>query len=830
MPIDIILWRLMHRLYSFSLVFKRHFFTVATACLIFAGCSYSPPEPIPVKISQKEVSFLDDVKPILDKRCVTCHSCYNSPCQAKFSSFDGIDRGGSKEKVYLAERLFSQRPTRLFTDATTTAQWRQKKFFSLRDNISTDEDGESIAQDDDLSNAMVYNNSIMGHMLYDKKQNPEVIGEYAPEYDDIMCAETLEEVSEFQDKHPNHGMPYGLPALNDKEYAVIMQWLAQGAQGPEEVKQKELERPSVSAQKEIAKWETFLNIDDAKHTMTARYLYEHYILAHLNFKQAPNEFYTLVRSSTPPGEKIDVIATLRAYDDPKTEKFYYRFEKIYSTIVHKTHIVVELDDSKLKFIQELFIDEPWLEEPHIIAYNDNTLNANPFLVFAQIPPASRYRFMLDESEYFVRTFIRSPSCRGQIALNVIEDHFWVMFQDPRYDIGVTEKNFLVEQAQNLRMPIETGSDERIYQVFSDSYRKLYEQFYDAKMQKVAEVAPNGWPIEGIWKGRLASDSPALTIYRHFDSASVHKGTIGQLPKTMWVIDYAQFERIYYTLVVGFDVFGNVSHQTNVRRYMDFLRLEGEINFTLYMPENKRREILASWYLGDGIADDIQKGRDNTPAIHNSIVFKTNTPKQEFIETLVDTHFNKDTGIHFDDLNYFRTNETIPSLPEVYMTKADYERGLRALTAPGTGFVRHIVDNGVNIAFVRIRMNKAEDIFGTFVINRWHDNVNSLFGETNRLDPSKDTMDIIKGSVGSYPNIFLDVKQEDLSDFFDMLKNFKKDDVYIAKLKKYAISRSDENFWEYFDWFQERFNQEDSLNAGLYDLNRYYRKPWDKKEE
>jgi fatty acid cis/trans isomerase CTI len=610
---------------------------------------------------------------------------------------------------------------------------------------------------------------------------------------------------------------------------VIMQWLAQGAKGPNEAQQKELENPSVSAQKEIEKWERFLNQDDAKHAMTARYLYEHYILAHLNFKASPEEFYTLVRSSTPPGEKIDVIATLRAYDDPKTDTFYYRFEKIHSSIVHKTHIVVELADEKLERIKVLFIETPWMQEPYLVGYEDKALNANPFLVFAQIPPASRYQFMLDASEYFVRTFIRSPSCRGQIALNVIQDHFWVMFQDPRYDIGVIEKDFLVEQADNLRMPIETGSDKKIYKVFSDSYRNLYEQFYDAKMHKTAERAPNGWPIEGIWKGRLASDAPALTIYRHFDSASVHKGTLGELPKTMWVIDYAQFERIYYALVVGFDVFGNVSHQTNVRRYMDFLRLEGEINFNLYMPEEKRREILASWYLGDGIADDIQKGRDNAPLIHNSIIFQTDQPKRELIERLVDTHFIKETGIHFDKINYFRSADEVPSLPTEYKTRTDYERGLRALTAPGTGFVRYVVDNEMNVAFVRVRMKNAEEIFGSFVINRWHDNVNSLFGETNRLDPRKDTLDILNGSVGSYPNIFFDVKEEELPDFFDMLKNFKEEDVYVYKLKKYAISRSDKDFWSYFDWFQDKFYENDPLNAGLYDLNRYYRKPWDKKE-
>ena len=799
-------------------------FLVLSFILILSGCSYSPPEPIQVEVSTKKVEYLHDVKPILDNRCVSCHSCYNSPCQAKFSSFDGIDRGGSKARVYLAERLFSQKPTRLFTDAKTTEQWRDKEFFSLTQNISQEQDEK--VQD---NNNTVYINSIMGHMLYGKKQNPEIIGEFAPDYDDLSCVKTLEEVGEFQEKHPNHGMPYGFPALSDKEYNVIMQWLAQGAKGPNKEEQKALERPSSLAQAEIDKWESFLNMQDAKHKMTARYLYEHYILAHLYFKTAPNEFYTLVRSSTPPGEKIDVIATLRAYDDPKIEKFYYRFEKIYSTIVHKTHIVVKLGDEALARINELFIDIAWTEEPHVMSYSDKKLNANPFLIFAQIPPASRYQFMLDESEYFVRTFIRSPSCRGQIALNVINDHFWVMFQDPKYDIGVTQKNFLTQQVDNLRMPIETGSDKIIYKVFSDEYRKLYEQYYRAKIKKTLEVAPDGWPIDGIWKGKHADDAPVLTIYRHFDSASVHKGTIGKLPRTMWVIDYAQFERIYYALVVGFDVFGNVSHQTNVRRYMDFLRLDGELNFTLYMPKEKRKEIFASWYIGDSIADDVQKGKGHMlDEVGNSIKFKTANPKQELIEKLVDTHFTKETEIGFDEVNYFRMGDKIPTLPKKYTTQADYKRALRSLTAPGTGFIKHIVDNGVNIALTRIRRTNKEDIVGTFVVNRWHDNVNSLFGESKRLNPSKDTLDIIKGTVGSYPNVFFDVNEEDLPDFFDMLMNFENNEKYIDKIRKYTISRSDKEFWSYFDWFQNEFYKSDPVNSGLYDLNRYYKKPWNKR--
>ena len=90
-------------------------------------------------------------------------------------------------------------------------------------------------------------------------------------------------------------------------------------------------------------------------------------------------------------------------------------------------------------------------------------------------------------------------------------------------------------------------------------------------------------MDSIWKGRRPEDGPVLTIYRHFDSASIHKGALGALPRTAWVIDYTQLERIYYALVAGFDVFGNLSHQLNVRRYMDYLRMEGELNFISFRP-------------------------------------------------------------------------------------------------------------------------------------------------------------------------------------------------------------------------------------------------------
>ncbi|MEA2072778.1 MAG: peptidylprolyl isomerase, partial [Campylobacterota bacterium] len=71
---------------------KSHILLPLLLLLMFGACSAPIPAPVKVKITNEKIDYLKDVKPILDKRCVTCHSCYNSPCQAKMSSFEGVDR------------------------------------------------------------------------------------------------------------------------------------------------------------------------------------------------------------------------------------------------------------------------------------------------------------------------------------------------------------------------------------------------------------------------------------------------------------------------------------------------------------------------------------------------------------------------------------------------------------------------------------------------------------------------------------------------------------------------------------------------------------------
>ncbi len=769
--------------------------------LLLAACSKEAPAPIPVQIPTRTVNYLKEVKPVLDKRCAVCHSCYNSPCQLKLNSFEGVDRGGSKKTVYNATRLNTMDPTRLFIDAKTTEEWRRKNFHTVTESTATSG----------------LNNSLMLQILNHKMENPQSSGDYFSEAEDLTCSETSIELDGYLSKHPNRGMPFGFPPLTRDEFQLIAGWLAQGAKGPSAAEQEKLTTPLAEDAAQIKIWETFLNNQDPKHIMTARYLYDHLFLAHIKFGTETNDFYELLRSKTPTGEDLDLINTVRPYDDPGVDKFYYRFRKIHSTIVHKTHMVFNFDDAQLKRINELFIKPEWMEKPHSMGYNSKD-SANPFVTYQQIPPRSRYQFLLDNAHYIIMTFIRGPVCRGQVALNVIPDQFWVMFQDPDYDMTVRYPAFLKHQADNLIMPIEKGSKFPVWDLIGNRYDKAADRYFKARQDFYMMLNYEGIGYEGIWKGNRAEDSPILTVYRHFDSASVHKGVLGDLPRTMWVMDYPLLERIYYALVAGFDVYGTLGHQLAIRLYMDGLREEGESYFLNYMPKDVRKKMAVSWYKGI----DPEKLNHHDSGMPGKIKYSTNRPKLEFIQNVVLKHINPETNIAFDKVN-FVPNGNYPPLPEKYEVLEDYLQAFRSVSQPGTKFFSFVTDFNANVVFIRIRENSGKDIVLSMIINRWHDNVAFFFKESSTLDPSKDNVDFLVGFHGSYPNYFIDITQDQLPDFFDLLANLDTTNVkdIRARFDVYGINRAESHFWEKYDWFQERFNTDQPVQSGLFDLNRYY---------
>ena len=136
-------------------------------------------------------------------------------------------------------RLEPVKPTRLFVDAMNEAQWRERNFFSVRNNQA--QSG--------------FNDSVLIQLIQSKIDHPEVVGAYRPETEQWSCPKDAQEVAEyFDEKGAHRGMPYGFPALSDAEFETLKRWIAQGAQGPTPQEQQELTTPSAEAAKQIARF------------------------------------------------------------------------------------------------------------------------------------------------------------------------------------------------------------------------------------------------------------------------------------------------------------------------------------------------------------------------------------------------------------------------------------------------------------------------------------------------------------------------------------------------------------------------------------------------
>ena len=96
----------------------------------------------------------------------------------------------------------------------------------------------------------------------------------------------------------------------------------------------------------------------------------------------------------------------------------------------------------------------------------------------------------------------------------------------------------------------------------------------------------------------------------------------------------------------------------------------------------------------------------------------------------------------------------------------------------------------------------------------------MFHEENRIDSSKDTLTIVRGYLGSYPNFAFDVDLNQLDAFIAALQAALSEDEFSALAGRWGVRRTDPQFWPTMDWFVSDFQEQSPTEAGLFDLARY----------
>ena len=775
------------------------FVSFALTLSLLAGCAtlkqdtldtrFGPTDPArfdrPVVSASAEVSFHRDVQPILERRCVVCHGCYDAPCQLKLGSFDGIARGASKDQVYDAARLREADPTRLFIDAQLPSQWRAKGFSPVLNE-------RTPSPENNLAGSVLYRALALkkAHPLPDEKV---LKGDFDFSLDRTQSCPSLGEYDAYEREHPLGGMPYGLPGLSEREMSVMTRWIESGS--PLDA------APALPAAllRQVQDWERFLNGDSHKQQLMSRYLYEHWFLGHLVFdgdKQARS--FRIVRSATPPGTPTVPVATRRPYDDPGVPRPYYRIEPERETVLAKTHMPYLLSPARMAKLRGWFLEADY----RVAALPSYAVEqaSNPFVSFAAIPVESRYRFLLDEAEFFIMSFMKGPVCRGQIALDVIEDRFWVYFLDPKASADEDIAHLLARQADDLRLPAANGSNARVLGWFELADRE--DRLLAAKSEfiKQRRAGLQAVTLASLWDGDGSNRNAALTVFRHFDSASVVKGLVGDAPKTTWVIGYPLFERIYYLLVAGYDVYGNAGHQLQSRLYMDFMRMEAESNFLLFLPKAVREEKRDAWYRGasDRVKAYVGGSKAELQA-ETGILYRTADPQREFY-ALASRHLAPALDRRFD-------------LADV--DDASLRRALQTVAAvrgPSLSFLPET-------AMLRVDDPPRAPRWFTLLRETGHANVAHLLREKSALRPEENRLDVVPGFVGAYPNAILRTTPAQLPALASALASLASEADYAAFADRFVIRRTSAAFWAASDELMDAYARWSPLEAGLFDYNR-----------
>jgi hypothetical protein len=255
-------------------------------------------------------------------------------------------------------------------------------------------------------------------------------------------------------------------------------------------------------------------------------------------------------------------------------------------------------------------------------------------------------------------------------------------------------------------------------------------------------------------------------------------------------------------VAGFDVYGNVGHQLNSRIYMDFLRMEGEFNLLSLLPRADRETVREQWYRGsvDPVKDYVYT-HGNSFDGESAVQYHTADHLTELyaklktrLRPVLNTGHDLDHG--FDDPG------TLESLRMI-----DQVQGKAASILPQTAFIA--VDDPAS----------HTTRYYTLLHNNAYTNISQLFNEADRRLPNEDTVTLASGFVGAYPSVLMHVEKSRLQELAQQIQGLKSESDYRSLLDRFAVRRSNPEFWPFSDDVHQAYESSDPVEAGWFDYNR-----------
>jgi hypothetical protein len=124
-----------------------------------------------------------------------------------------------------------------------------------------------------------------------------------------------------------------------------------------------------------------------------------------------------------------------------------------------------------------------------------------------------------------------------------------------------------------------------------------------------------------------------------------------------------------------------------------------------------------------------------------------------------------------------------------------------------------------ISFVEIEQDKGEPRYFTLLRDSAHSNVTKLFDEDDRRLLAEDSITLLPGFLGAYPNALFHVRAGDAPQFVQDLLAMKDASSYSALRARFGVLRHDPKFWAVSDRMHQAERAQHPLTAGSFDYNR-----------
>ncbi len=745
--------------------------------------------------------YLDEVQPALAERCAVCHACTNGPCQLNMTSFAALERGVSSKNPYKFG-LFDSFPTRV-SDNRTLQAWRDLGFRSV------------LPQGGDPKKSIFYRALELGERNVastDPNAGPirtSVARALAQAHNEGKYSCPVNDVSWwwFSLRNPQGGMPWGLPSDEDN-HEVLERWVLDGAPGPSAEALASIQQPQVTPMTQvepvtiIESWETFLGGDDLRSQLVARYIYEHAYSANIHFDENPGEFYRIVRSRTAAPAPIELIYSDMPQDDPGPGRVYYRLEKIDRVIEGKVHVPWELGLDDLEHLRELFLSGDWN-----VGSLPGYASRNPFEYFAAIPAQARSRFMLENSRMLYAQFARGPICLIQEASFAVDEHFWILFLDPDSDPTVLEPKLGLDTWDVFFD--KDGSLTASLPLIGDKYGELlYRQAFEDTLRR---HKPEGLGVQDVWTGDGKYPDAWLTVHRNQYSVDVHNTLdrpITGTPRSVWLISYANFERMFYNAVTQYKFWGSAFHQNTSFSWQIWTRTEAEDLWASLLPDQSYRQMLRDRFTSYAgkvyykLFDDYAQGRPSA------------SPELTTDDAVARELYRRMESVlgPADRLNHWPSNQLPSYIDDSIDDVEEFEAGLRTLTNREAPFARYVP----NVVHLRLG---GQHLYSLVVVRGFKD---SKIISTEKADraPEHDSLRAVPGMVAYEAHMFVDLAFDDASAFLNELQAVDDLPAWNGFSDRYKIGRNSPTFWPFVDWLHDWMEANTPVRAALLELRVY----------